>query len=278
MKLFCFGLGYTASHLISELSPSSWQFSGTHKSAGDILFDGSTALVNAGEHLKDVTHLLISIPPNAGQIDPVLHHHKEQILNMPHLKWIGYLSATSVYGDHNGDWVDENTIPEPTESRGQNRLDAEQLWQSLDLPVHIFRLGGIYGPDRNQIGAVKDNSAKKIIKKNHTFSRIHIDDISAALIASIESPSPNAIYNIVDDLPTSSADVLDFICQLVNEPKIEGIAFEDANLSDMAKSFYSDNKRVRNDLTKAKLNWQPKFANYKQGYADILEKLEQGLL
>jgi len=274
MKLFCFGLGYTASHLISELSPSSWQFSGTHKSSGNLLFDGTKALINACEHLKDVTHLLISIPPNELQIDPVLFHHKEDILKMANLKWIGYLSATSIYGDHNGEWVDENTPASPADQRGKIRLDAERQWLSLERPVHIFRLGGIYGAGRNQIGSIKNKTAQKIIKENHTFSRIHVDDICAALTSSMEKPSPKSLYNIVDDMPTSSADVLDFICERLNIAKIKGISIDDAIMSLMAKSFYADNKRVRNEHTKAELNWKLKFPTFKQGYQDILNKLD----
>lgn len=274
MKLFCFGLGYTASHLISGLSPSSWQFSGTGRSSETHPFDGSEPLKNADDHLKDITHLLVSIPPNAEQIDPVLYHHKEDILKMANLKWIGYLSATSVYGDHNGNWVDENTAANPTDQRGRCRLDAEREWLSLDLPVHIFRLGGIYGPDRNQIAAVKNKTAQKIIKENHTFSRIHVDDICGALIASMNNPTKNCIYNIVDDQPTSSADVLDFICGQLNLPELTDIFIDDANLSSMAKSFYADNKRVRNEHAKSELNWQLKFPDYRHGYSDILDKLD----
>lgn len=283
MKLFCFGLGYTASHLISGLSPSSWQYSGTSRSSKNYPFDGNEPLINADDHLKDVSHLLISIPPNnaqpnSAQIDPVLHHHKENILKMPNLVWIGYLSATSVYGDHNGNWVDETTKPAPTDQRGSCRLEAEQQWLSLDLPVHIFRLGGIYGPERNQIAAVKNKRAKKIIKENHAFSRIHVDDICGALLASINNPSKNCIYNIVDDQPASSADVLDYICELLKLPKIDGLTLDEADLSEVGRSFYADNKRVKNDYAKAQLNWQPEFPSYRQGYSDILDKLDQGPL
>ena len=212
MKLFCFGLGYTAKHLTNELSPASWHFSGTHTSQGDICFNGKEPLNNPVEHLKDCTHLLISIPPNPEKIDPVLFHHKADINSMPNLKWIGYLSTTGVYGDHKGAWVDESSQTKPTTQRSKLRLEAEKQWLTLEKPVHIFRLGGIYGPKRNQINAILKGTAKKIIKEDHLFSRIHVDDICSALMSSMDRPSAQKIYNLVDDNPAASCDVLDFLC------------------------------------------------------------------
>jgi len=274
MKLFCFGLGYTARCLAHELLPEKWQISGSGRSDCDIIFDGVTPLEDVEQHLGDTTHLLISIPPNKDQIDPALYHHKSDILNMPKLKWIGYLSATSVYGDHGGEWVDENTATSPTNERGTLRLEAETQWRAIDLPVHIFRLGGIYGPKRNQISAIKKNTLQKIIKSNHSFSRIHVEDICSALIASMENPSSHSVYNIVDDFPAAAADVLDFLCTELNLPLIEGISYDTATLSPVLRSFYQDNKRVRNELAKNELNWRPKFPSYIEGYRDILSKLD----
>lgn len=279
MKLFCFGLGYSAQNLIAELSSTSWQYSGTHKSSGKYIFSDDHPLINAKETLKDVTHLLISIPPKKSGHDLVLAHHKQDIINMPSLKWVGYLSAISVYGDHNGAWVDENTPPIPTIDRGKARLNAENEWLSLNLPVHIFRLGGLYGPGRNQINAVLNKTARKIIRKNHLFSRIHVDDIVGALLASINKPDGakpdgDSIYNIVDDHPATSADVLDHICHLLKNDIIEAIPLDDKSLSPMLRSFYHDNKKVKNDLAKNKLGWKLKFPSYREGYAQILLELD----
>ncbi|HPF46034.1 MAG: SDR family oxidoreductase [Alphaproteobacteria bacterium] len=272
MNLFCFGLGYTANHLIRSLSPVKWQFSGS-KRTGKNRFNTNEPLQDADKILKKVTHLLISIPPDKNISDPVLFHHKKDIENMPNLKWIGYLSATSVYGNYNGDWVDEQTPLNPTGQRGKNRLDAEKLWLSLDRPVHIFRLAGIYGPDRNQIDSVRNGTARKIIKPGHVFSRVHVDDICSALIRSMEQPAQKEIYNIADDCPAATADILDFICQELNLPPIEGELYENSDISPALRSFYQDNKRVKNDYAKRDLNWQPKFPSYKEGYRDILTKL-----
>lgn len=277
MKLFCFGLGYTAKRLRDELSSPSWHFSGTRTSEGDFRFNGKEPLENAAELLRDCTHLLISVPPNPEQIDPVLYHHKADIENMPNLKWVGYLSATSVYGDHNGDWVDENSKTMPSNERGELRLNAERQWLTLDKPVHIFRLGGIYGPARNQINAIKNGSAKKIVKKDHLFSRIHVDDICAGLKTSMENPSSDKIYNLVDDSPASASDVLDFLCAELDRPLLKGTDINDPTISSALRSFYQDNKRVKNDLVKRDLNWQPKFPSYREGYSEILTKLNERL-
>lgn len=273
MKLFCFGLGYTAKNLVSKLSPTKWQYSGTNRS-GNI----QIPLKNPDEHLKDVTHILISVPPDKALIDPVFKYHKNDIEKMPSLKWIGYLSATSVYGDRNGDWVDELTPAAPTNARGVLRYKAEQQWLSLEKPVTIFRLGGIYGPDRNQVKTLISNTAKKILKNNQSFSRIHVDDICTALMASMESSSRSQIYNIVDNHPTSAAEVLDYLCDKLKIPRLDGIPFDNADISDALKSFYQDSKRVRNEKAKKELNWHPKFPSYKEGYDDILAKLDKSRL
>ncbi len=273
MKLFIFGFGYTATHLVKKLASTSWQYSGTGRN-NHILFDGHAPIKNISEHLNGVTHVLISIPPDRDQKDFVYHHHLNDLKNLPTLKWLGYLSATSVYGDSNGNWVDELSPTNPTEVRGKRRLLAEKLWIDSGLPTHIFRLGGIYGPERNQIEAIKNDSALKIIKENHYFSRIHVDDICSSLIKSMEQPSPTGIYNIVDDCPTPASDVLDFLCDKLGKSRLKGIPFEKAEISPALKSFYADNKRVSNGLTKEKLNWQPTFPSFKEGYMDILAKLD----
>lgn len=273
MKLFCFGLGYTATHLISKLSPTSWQYSGTRKNS-HIIFDGQNPIDNISDYLKNVTHMLISIPPNQELIDNVIHYHLNDIKAVSSLKWVGYLSATSVYGDLDGKWADETSDTNPTEKRGKLRLKAENLWCTSNLPIHIFRLGGIYGPERNQISAVKSGNVQKINKPSHSFSRIHVDDICSALLHSMENPSPGSIYNLVDDQPSSAADVIDFICDQLGKKRLDGVDFDKAVISPALKSFYADNKRVSNAITKKALNWKPKYPSYQDGYLDILSKLD----
>lgn len=270
MKLFNFGLGYTAQHLCKSLSSEIWQHSGTGRKLGDHIFDGEKPMQNAESILKDVTHLLISIPPSRIHGDVVLHHHKNDILKMPFLKWVGYLSATSVYGDHNGNWVDETSSTNPGSKRGIERANAEKQWISLNLPTHIFRLSGIYGPERNQINTIKNQTAIKIIKQDHTFSRIHVDDIVAALKLSMASPKPG-IYNLADDQPSSSADLIDFVCQELNLKQPKGVLLEDAQLSEMRRSFYKDHKKVSNQLMKKAYGWTPNYPDYKAGYKALLK-------
>lgn len=264
MKLFCFGQGYTASRLCTKLSSTSWQYSGTGRSAG-ILYDGHAPIEEISKHLQSVTHVLISIPPNMDYVDSVFHHHFEDLRKLKTLKWLGYLSATSVYGDADGQWVDETSDTTPVEKRGALRLAAEKVWQNSELPIHIFRLGGIYGPERNQIDAVKSGRAKKIIKPGHYFSRVHVDDICAALLKSMESPTQGSIFNIVDDQPAPAADIIDYICDALDKPRLNGVSFDEADISPALRSFYKDNKRVSNKLSKRALNWKLKFPSYREG-------------
>lgn len=270
MKLFCFGLGYTARHLCQSLSSETWHFSGTNRKDSDHIFDGQAPMQHAKTVLSDVTHLLVTIPPSSDHGDLVLHHHMNDILNLPSLKWVGYLSATSVYGDHNGKWVDETSSTKPVSKRGIERVNAEKQWLSLNVPLHIFRLSGIYGPKRNQINAIKNHEAVKIIKKDHTFSRIHVDDIVSALMLSMRSPKPG-IYNLADDQPSSSVELIDFVCDQLKQERPNGIPFEEASISEIRRSFYKDHKKVSNELIKKTFGWNPIYPDYKAGYRALLK-------
>lgn len=270
MKLFCFGMGYTAQKLCQSLSLEKWHFSGTNRNSGEFIFSGNEPMQNSTKALKDVTHLLISIPPSKTNGDLVLHHHRKDILNMPFLKWVGYLSATSVYGDHNGDWVDETSETNPIGARGIDRKNAEQQWSDIGLPLHIFRLSGIYGPERNQVNAIKQQTVKKVIKENHSFSRIHVEDIISALTLSMNKPIPG-IYNLADDQPSSSATIIDYVCDKLNLEKPKAIPFEEADLSEIRRSFYQDHKKVSNKKLKQFYNWKPKYTDYKAGYDSFLK-------
>ena len=270
MKLFCFGMGYTAKKLCKSLSTEKWHFSGTNRKSGDFIFNGNEPMHNAQSVLKDVTHLLISIAPSKENGDLVLLHHQKDILNMPSLKWVGYLSATSVYGDHSGNWVDETSETKPVGARGLERKKAEQQWENLGFRLHIFRLSGIYGPERNQVNAIKEQTIQKIIKEGHSFSRIHVEDIVSALMLSMNNPIPG-IYNLADDQPSSTADIIDYVCEQLNMEKPKGVPFEEADLSEMRRSFYQDHKKVSNKKLKQIYNWKPKYSDYKAGYDSFLK-------
>ncbi len=281
-KLFCFGLGYSAKNLIRHLKQrdTGWQFSGSCRTASDdnsLIFDGIKPMKNGTELLADVTHMLISIPPQNDMGDPVLHHHGVDISKLKNLQWLGYLSTTGIYGDRNGDWVDDDSLPAPSSVKGQQRLDAEQAWlrllQDHNLPVHIFRLGSIYGPERSQLASLLKGKVKKIVKQGQYFSRIHVDDIAQVLMASIKSPNPGQSYNVVDDMPASPSNVIDYICDLLHRPPLSPINLSDADISPMMKIFYSENKRVGNRRIKQELNVTLTYPTYKEGFSSLVRSL-----
>ncbi|WP_119275270.1 SDR family oxidoreductase [Taklimakanibacter deserti] len=273
--LFCFGLGYSALALSLRLAPQGWTITGTSRSGDDgaIAFDGTRPLPNAV--FDGVTHLLISVPPGESG-DPVLTCHRDDLARRaPSLRWVGYLSTTGVYGDRHGEWVDETSPLAPSTARGERRLAAETAWRKLGLPLHIFRLAGIYGPGRNQLVALRDGTAKRIVKRGQIFSRIHVADIAGVLAASIEKPHPGRAYNVCDDEPCPPQDVVTFAAELLNVPAPPEIAFDDADLSPMARSFYAESKRVSNRRIKDELGYRLIYPSYREGLKALLATLSR---
>lgn len=280
-KLFCFGLGYSAQNLTQHLKQegAGWQISGSSRTLSDNnthFFDGISPMINMDERLANVTHMLISIAPQEGKGDPVLHLHCADILKLKSLKWLGYLSTTGIYGDRSGDWVDDQTAPAPTSLKGRQRLAAEQAWlrlfQDHGLPVHIFRLGSIYGQERGHLVNLLAGKQNKIIKPGQYFSRIHVDDLSQVLMASMKSPNPGRSYNVVDDMPAPTPDIIDYICDLLDRPHLPPIDIGDAEISPMMKMFYSENKRVRNGRIKQELGIRLKYPSYKEGFKTLINQ------
>jgi len=284
--LLCFGLGFCGKALAARLARQGWRITGTSRSAegaAGIAALGYSALVFDGivplppEVFEDAAHILISVPPDADS-DPVLRHHGKQFAaHANQLQWLGYLSTTGIYGDHDGGWVTETSPLTPNTERGRKRLAAENGWLALHrqqgLPVHVFRLAGIYGPGRNQLVSLLNGTAKRIIKPGQVFSRIHVDDIAAVLEASMRRPNPGAAYNVCDDEPSPPQDVVAHAAQLLGLPLPPAIAFEDAELSPMARSFYADSKRVSNDLIKRELGVSLRYPTYREGLAALLKEL-----
>jgi nucleoside-diphosphate-sugar epimerase len=189
----------------------------------------------------------------------------------PHLRWVGYLSTTGVYGDHQGGWVDEQTPLSPSTARGQARVQAEAAWRSMpQLPLHIFRLAGIYGPGRGPFSKVRNGTARRIIKQGQVFSRIHVEDIALALELSLASPGTAPIYNLCDDDPAPPEDVIAHAADLLGLPVPEAVDFATAEMTPMARSFYAESKRVQNDLIKRELGWRPAYPDYRSGLAAML--------
>lgn len=189
---------------------------------------------------------------------------------------MGYLSTTGVYGDHDGGWIDEMTPLEPTTRRGKVRLMAERQWQAIagasGLPLHIFRLAGIYGPGRGPFEKVRNGTARRIIKENQYFSRIHVDDIASVLAASVARPDPGAIYNVADDDPSPPEDVLSEAARLLGLPEPPEVRFEEAEMTPMARSFYAESKRVRNDGIKRDLGVTLRYPDYRTGLRALMDE------
>ncbi|MBV8651953.1 MAG: SDR family oxidoreductase, partial [Alphaproteobacteria bacterium] len=219
------------------------------------------------------THTLVSVPPDAAG-DPVLDRHAADIAALPCLAWLGYLSTTGVYGDRGGGWVDEGSALRPSGERGRRRVAAEtgwlELWRRHRLPVHLFRLAGIYGKGRSALDTVRRGEAKRIDKPGQVFSRIHVDDIATVLEASMARPDPGAAYNVCDDDPAPPQEVVAFACELLGVTPPPLIPFAGAEMSAMARSFYDDNKRVDNSRIKRELGVVLQFPDYRAGLRALL--------
>lgn len=272
--LLSLGHGYSAAALARLLIPQGWTVIGTTRSAAKaarLRAEGVEPLLWPGDlapALARATHILASAAPDAGG-DPFLAL-APQIATAP-AAWVGYLSTTAVYGDHQGGWVDEDTPLAPASTRGQWRVNAEAQWRATGLPVHIFRLAGIYGPGRGPFEKVRDGSARRIIKPGQVFSRIHVDDIAAVLAASIARPNPGAAYNLCDDDPAPPEDVLSEAARLLGLPEPPAIPYDQAEMTPMARSFYGESKRVRNTRIKTELGVTLRHPDYRAGLRALLD-------
>jgi len=276
--LFCFGFGYVARALASAPAIDGWTISGTTRDSEPAAaaypmhrFDRAHKL--APGVFADATHILVSVPPDdAG--DPVLDSHGGDIAALPRLDWLGYLSTTGVYGDRGGASVDESAELRPSGARGRRRVAAEAgwlaLWRRRGVPVHIFRLAGIYGPGRSPFDALRAGTARRIDVPGHLFSRIHVEDIAAVLAASIARPRPGAIYNVCDDEPAQPSDVVAYAAQLLGMAPPPLVPFDGAELSPMARSFWTDNRRVSNAQLKQELGIRLSYPDYRAGLRAIL--------
>lgn len=275
--LLSFGHGYSA-RALARLLPDDWRVIGTTRSE-----DKAVAFMQAGTEpriwpgadmipaLDAATHLLISAAPDDDG-DPVLALLESEITaRASQFQWVGYLSTTGVYGDHNGDWVDENTPLTPATKRGVARVQAEAAWSAIpDLPLHIFRLAGIYGPGRGPFAKVRNGTARRIIKPGQVFSRTHVADIARVLMASINRPNPGAAYNVCDDDPAPPEDVIAFAAELLGLPVPPAEDFSTAEMTPMARSFYAESKKVRNDRIKNELGVALLYPDYRSGLKALL--------
>ncbi|WP_428927455.1 SDR family oxidoreductase [Marinibacterium sp. SX1] len=275
-RLLSFGHGFSARALVPRLD-GAWQVIGTTRSAdkaAEIAATGVTPRIWPGDDitLDGVSHLLVSIGPREDG-DPVLNALQDEITaRAGQFDWVGYLSTTGVYGDQDGGWVDESAPLNPSTRRGQWRRDAEARWSAIPgLPLHIFRLAGIYGPGRGPFAKVRQGTARRIVKPGQVFSRIHVDDIAQVLAASIARPRPGAIYNVCDDDPAPPQDVIAHAAELLGVPVPPEIPIDEAEMTPMARSFYAESKRVRNDRIKDELGVRLAYPDYRTGLAALLQ-------
>lgn len=282
--LFCFGYGYTAEALARRLKPKGWTIAGTTRSAEKaetMNANGVRSHIWTGERfdptwLDDATAILISAAPGETTC-PAYRAAEEAIAERrDHISWIGYLSTNGVYGDHGGAWVDEDSNLYPTTDRARRRIRAEADWASFgaewSLPVTIFRLPGIYGPGRSAIDTVRAGKTRRIYKEGQVFSRMHVDDIAAAIAASLEGPQTHDLYNLADDEPAPPQDVIEYACKLLGVEPPPLVPIDDADLSEMAKSFYADNKRVSSKRMKEALGITLAYPTYREGLEAIFKQ------
>ena len=275
MRLFVFGLGYSSRAFVEEVRQRFSWVGGTTRSAEKaealreagiepFLFDGFSASPEISKALASASHVLLSIAPG-DEGDAALQLHGHDIASA-RPEWIGYLSTVGVYGDHGGDWVDEETHCKPVSRRSVLRVAAETDWLDFaaneTLNLQIFRLSGIYGPGRNAFVNLEKGKAKRLIKPGQVFNRIHVSDIAGALAASLTEPNTR-IYNVTDDEPCPPQDVVEYAAKLMGVEPPPEIDFETADISPMARSFYGENKRVSNERIKRELGYRFRFPNYR---------------
>ncbi|MDC0907166.1 oxidoreductase [Candidatus Pelagibacter ubique] len=283
INIFCFGFGQVAKNFIKKLSVEQYNInlSATSRSESSkktfnginynsYLFNSEKFDQNLVVKLKEADHILVSIPPE-NQEDLVIKNFSK-FIESSKVKWITYLSATSIYGDHKGEWVNENSKTNPISNNGIARLKAENAWFSLEknkkIPIQIFRLSGIYSNEKNILIRLKSGGVKLINKKNHFFSRIHVDDISNILFKSLSKFKSGEIYNLSDDKPSTSEEVTLFGAKILNIKNIEKIEVDQIK-SEMLKNFYNESKKVSNKKMKSYFDYNLKFPSYIEGLNHI---------
>jgi nucleoside-diphosphate-sugar epimerase len=278
-NLLIFGLGYSGRAIAKAATQAGFVTTITSRTPPQQAEPGSTIIpfAEAEFAIAAATHIIATAAPDEHG-DPVLFHYATQITAAPNLKYIGYLSTTGVYGNQNGGWVDENTPPNPQSPRAQRRIAAEQGWskfaQGRAKTIDIFRLAGIYGPGRSMFDDLRAGTGRRVVKPGHLFGRIHRDDIANGVLTAMQRPAhPGvAIFNFSDDEPAASADVVVEAAKLLNMPPPAPVPYAEAvaKMSPMALSFWSENRRVSSEKTKAALNLAWKYPTYREGLRAVL--------
>lgn len=285
MRLVVLGAGYSSMAFIRRMRPRLTAVTGTVRSAGKAaalglegvtgrVFDGATADPALSGDIAQADALLVSIPPGPGG-DPALKVFSDAIAAAPRLAWIGYLSTIGVYGDRDGNWVTEADESRPTSERSRQRVAAEEGWLALGArsgkPVAVLRLAGIYGPGQNALVNLRQGTAKRLVKPGQVFNRIHVEDIARAAEASLDRPHAGRIYNVTDDEPAPPQDVVAYAAALMGVVPPPETDFATAELSPMARSFYSENKRVSNARLRQELGVSLAYPTYREGIRALWE-------
>ena len=282
MRLFCFGFGYSAEALARRLSARTAALAGTRTRLAEAApplgarlaaFQGDSASAEVRHLLAGTTHLLVSIPPDI-EGDMVLRHFRDELAALPDLAWVGYLSTVGVYGDWQGQWVDETSPTRPTSERSLRRVLAERAWLGFGAEsgrrVEVFRLAGIYGPGRSVIDNLRAGTARRIVKPGQVFNRIHVDDIAHVLAAAIDQPAAHSVYNVSDDEPAPPQDVVAYAAELLGLPVPPDIPFAQAGLTGMAATFWTETKRVSNARLKTALRVTLAYPTYREGLQALM--------
>src|SRR5215510_7056521 len=283
MRLFCLGCGYTAEALLRRLAPRDMTCAGTKRFLSEaagalpglalVAYAGDRASPEVKRALNDTSHILVSIPPDL-EGDAVLRHYRHNLAELPQLSWIGYLSSVGVYGDCQGAWVDEKSPTRPNSERSLRRLEAERAWlgfgQETGRRVEVFRLAGIYGPQRSVFDNLRGGTARRIIKSGQIFNRIHVDDIARTLVAAIDTDTGYHIFNVSDDEPAPPQDVIAYAAELLGVAPPPEIAYAEAGLTGMAASFWSESRRVSNARIRNDLGVKLLYPSYREGLRALL--------
>ncbi|HZQ00133.1 MAG TPA: SDR family oxidoreductase [Reyranella sp.] len=272
-RLFVIGLGFCGLEIARRAKANGWQVAGSVTGEGkadELRSKGIEAelLSVSSRALQAATHILSTVPPQASG-DPVLPLVREL-----RPTWLGYISTTGVYGDRGGGWVDETDTPNPGQARSRHRLQAERAWHDLarerGAPLDVFRLPAIYGPGRSALDQVREGRAQCVDKPGQVFCRVHVADIASAVLAAMKQ-ARGTLYNVCDDEPCAQSDVIAFACKLLGRPAPRLVPWEEAapKMSEMARSFYAENRRVRNDRIKRELGVRLQFPTYREGLTAI---------
>ena len=279
-KFLIFGCGFSGNFFakkIRKLGCIALTSSRSKKNdPNSFVFDSDNNIIPNQKFFDGVTHVLSCVPPDKNGNDPILKTLKSKLQTLS-LEWVGYLSTTGVYGNTYGQWVSEKDKPNPFQKRSQKRLNCEEEWINSNLPIQIFRLPGIYGPGRSTFEAIKNNKIRVISKENQVFSRIHVSDITNAIIYLLENKNSlqfHRIVNIADDEPCSQIEVIQYCYDLLGLKMPKPILFEEAKkeLSAIAQSFWMENRRVSNKLLCETLGYKLIYKNYKLGLKNCFLK------